>query len=388
VAATPEQTDALLRLVLTPGLGPVLIRRAIDALGSPEAVASASAKQLRRIPRIGPETARRAIESRADLNERLDEERRLIERHGASLLTIFDDEYPCLLKPLPDAPVLLYVKGRLDPEADRFPVAMVGSRACTVYGVEQTERLAALLAQSGLTIVSGGARGIDTAAHRAALRVGGRTVSVLGCGLGRIYPPENADLFEQIAAGQGAVVSELPMTTLPAPDNFPTRNRIISGLCLGVLVVEAAKGSGALITAKYAAEEQGREVMAVPGRVDSPASAGCLELIKQGGAALVTSHADVIDLLESPARHLFDGVHADRYADPARPPVSASLVEDNLSQSQRLIVDTLASPMTLDELARRTGLDAATLRAETTTLEIRRVLTRRGDVVDRRRSTA
>jgi len=392
--ATADQRDALLRLHLTPGLGPVLIHRLIETLGSAEAAARASAAELAQTPRLGKRRARKIVEARPDIETLAKQEAERAASLGVRLLTIFDEGYPPLLKQLSDAPPILYVKGEIDPEADQHPVAIVGSRGCTAYGVEQAERFAAILAQCGLTIVSGGARGIDSAAHRAALRAGGRTTVVAGSGLAKQYPPENRDMFERIADGRGAVISELPLETNPAAENFPSRNRIISGLCLGVLVVEAAKGSGALITARYAAEDHGREVLAVPGRVDSPASEGALELLKKGEAAVATCPGDVIDLLEAPARHLYAGVHADRYADPAAvadgegqavaDEEGRGLFDRGLTDTQRVIVESLDEPMDLEELVRRTGLTPAVLRAEATLLEIRGVLARRGDRLTRR----
>lgn len=445
----PAHTD-LLRLTLTPGLGPVLIARCLEAFGSPAATLGASAADLRRIKGIGEakaDTIRRGMDaSDALAREELD----LAHRLGVSLIAITDHDYPPLLRQIADAPPLLYVRGRLDAAQDRHCVAIVGSRACTHYGVDQTERFAALLAEAGLTIVSGGARGIDTAAHRAALRVSGRTVVVMGCGLTHAYPPENCDLFDKIApptararaervgalaaasaqgfasggalggSGSptsdaseplGAVISELPLRTSPAPDNFPARNRIISGMALGVLVIEAAKGSGALITAKAAAEDQGREVMAVPGRLDSPASEGCNELIKRGGATLVTSPGDVIELLEQPARYLHAGVHDTRYADPgqahgsaparlfdslapgkpAAPGASGAgassarpIADAGLTPTQRALVDALVEPKSIDELTRETGLPPGNLLAAATVLEVRRLVSRMGNRLARR----
>ncbi len=398
-APTPGALD-LLRLTLAPGLGPILIRRAVETLGSVRAVLDASPSRLEVVRGLGAVKAR---EIHRFLRERAGEETAreidLCGAHGVALLSIFDERYPALLREIADAPPILYVRGGFDPVRHAYPLAIVGSRTATHYGVEQAERFAGALAEAGLTIVSGGARGIDTAAHRAALRLRGQTIAVMGCGLSHCYPPENTDLYDEIIAAGGAVVSELPMRTSPAPENFPARNRLISGMSLGVLVVEAPRRSGALITARLATEEHGREVMCVPGRVDSPASEGSLDLIKQGGAAMVTNPADVLDLLESPARHAHRGSHADRYggggpdggaggagapldAPAAAPPETTGvpgLAALNLTTPQRAILEALASPCTLDELARRTGLDAGVVRSEATVLEVRRVIVRRGD---------
>ena len=204
-----------------------------------------------------------------------------------------DERYPAPLKGIYDAPPILYVKGTLTRQ-DALAIAIVGSRRCSIYGQEQAGRFAHLLASSGFTVVSGMARGIDTAAHRGALTAKGRTLAVQGCGLSHIFPPENKELFAEIAAG-GVCIGELPLRYEPRSENFPPRNRIIAGLSLGVIVIEAAERSGALISAK-AALEYDREVMAVPGKIDSPLSKGSHRLIKEG-AKLVESIEDVMEAL-------------------------------------------------------------------------------------------
>ena len=289
----------------------------------------------------------------------------------------------------------------------------MGSRKCTQYGLEQADRFAIALAGAGITVVSGGARGIDTAAHRAALKAGGRTIAVLGCGLSNAYPPDNADLFEQIASGEGAhgaVVSELPMTTNPSAENFPARNRIIAGLSLGVLVIEASAGSGALITAEQM-NDLGREVFALPGRVDSSSSEGSLKLLKEGAAALVTNPSDVLSGLEAPALHAFNGAHAARYPAKAGEPggaggagLFAPASDDplslrgvsagangaavpsaplGLSASQQQIYGALDEPATFDDLVRLTGGDPGMMRGDLTVLEIRRLVKRDGSILRR-----
>ncbi|MBK7404139.1 MAG: DNA-protecting protein DprA [Phycisphaerales bacterium] len=391
-------TLALLRLTLTPALGPRRIAALTQHFGSPTAALAASPAELRRIRGIGEATAAKVARG---LRESLDLAAAEVDRAdhlGVHLLGIGDAGYPVLLAQIPDPPPVLYVLGRLEPATtDRYPVAIVGSRACTAYGIEQAERFAGVLAGSGLTVVSGGARGIDSAAHRGAMRGGGRTIAVLGCGLAHRYPPENSGLFDEMAAGRGAVVSELPLDTAPQAENFPARNRIISGLSLGVLVIEAAKGSGAIITARAASEDHGREVLAVPGRVDSPASEGTLDLIKGGGAALATSPADVLHLLETPARHHFHDTHEARYADPARAeprdlwaetaePSAADTAPDAPSPSlEHRLVQALDRPRTPDDLAERLGVGPGELRAALTMLEIRGAVVRRAGLLERRR---
>lgn len=376
---------ALLALSLTPGLGPTLIGRLIESFGSANVAAGATAAQLERIRGIGPAKATSIAAGLAKADPLADNELILAQSLGVSILTKGSRDYPSMLAPLADAPPVLYVLGKLeDAGPDQYTVGIVGSRECTAYGLEQAERFGAILASSGLTIISGGARGIDSAAHRSALRAGGRTVAVLGCGLSHRYPPENAELFQSIAKA-GALVSELPLATPPAAENFPSRNRIISGLSLGVLVIEAGSKSGALITAKVAAEEHGREVMAIPGRIDSPSSRGSLELLKAGGALLVTEPADVIHALEASAHHRFAGTHAARFATSqtdlfttqAPPPPSAKPRIDPESAAGKILA-ALDEPGTMDELHVRTGIDTASLRGHASLLEIQKLIVRDG----------
>ncbi len=363
-----EVSDAALRLVLAPGLGPVTIRRLVRGLGGYEQAAAATLAELSAIDGIGAATAA-AIRDAIDRAEP-QPERDAMEDGGARLVLPDHDEYPPLLAAIPDPPAALWVRGALG-VTDRLALAVVGSRRCTAYGREQAGRFASLLSECGLTIGSGGALGIDGEAHRGALRVGGRTITVMGCGLGTCYPAEHAELFERIVGEGGALVSEYPMATPPRPGNFPRRNRIISGLGLGVLVIEAARRSGALITARRAAEEHGREVMAVPGRIDSPASAGCAQAIREGWAALVTSHADVLAQLEA-SSHLVRGALA--VAGHPDATSTARLFDGHLTTAQKAIVEVLdASGETIlvDQIAARTRLPMSRVRADLTLLQIR-----------------
>jgi DNA processing protein len=274
----------------------------------------------------------------------------------------------------------LWIRGRLD-DSDLLSVAVVGARRCTAYGREQAARLSSLLGESGLTIVSGGAAGIDGEAHRAALRVGARTIAVCGCGLAVAYPPEHRELFERIVDAGGALLSEYPMTMAPLAAHFPHRNRIISGLSVGVLVIEAARRSGALITARRAAEEHGREVMALPGRVDSPASAGCLLAIREGWAALVTNHAEVLCQLDASSQLVRGAIEAAGRTDATR---SATLFDKNLTDGQQAIVETLRNakgPLPVDRLAAICELPLSRVLADLTLLEIRRRLSQGPDGV-------
>lgn len=386
-ARDDEALLELLQLTSTPGLGPVLIARLLAQFGTARDALRASAAQLERVHGIGSGKSRSIVEGFRAARAAAETELVTARDSGVRLLAKTDPEYPPLLASLPDSPPILYVKGSLLPGGeDCFPVGIVGSRDCSAYGLEQARRFASVLAGSGLTVVSGGARGIDSAAHRGALAAGGRTIAVLGCGLGVCYPPENASLFDEIAA-KGALVSELPMGTQPTAENFPARNRIISGLSLGIVVIEAGARSGALITARLAAEEHGREVMALPGRVDSTTSRGTLDLIKSGGAALVVEPGDVIAQLEAAAHHQFRGTHADRY------PAAGALFNDRptpepatplgVSAVQSAILTALTEPLTLDELCAATGLDPAELRREMTMLEIQKRVVRTGTRLQR-----
>jgi DNA processing protein len=276
--------EQLILLNLVPGLGPRRARRLLDEFGGVQALAAAPAALVQRVDRIGPELAGRIVRGLADVGA-LEQEQRLAARAGCEILTTADAGYPAPLRTIADPPPALYVKGAWRPQ-DEPAVALVGARRASLYGLEAAQRLAGDLAARGLTVVSGLARGIDAAAHRGCLRAQGRTVAVLGGGLSRLYPPEHRELAEEIAR-QGAVLSEFPMTHPPAAGNFPRRNRVISGLSRGVVVVEAGARSGALITADQALE-QGREVFAVPGPITAPTSQGTHELLRQG-ARLVAS---------------------------------------------------------------------------------------------------
>lgn len=406
------RTDHLLCLTLVPGLGPILIRRAIETLGSAENVLGARAQTLMNVEGIGPKKAESIARGLGKVDELARQELGFAEQLGVRIVGWDDAEYPPLLRQIPDPPPVLYVRGRLGPGTpngasgqvvrdQQYTVAIVGSRSCTRYGVEQAEKFAAALAQAGLTIVSGGARGIDSAAHHAALRVKGQTIAVVGSGLAECYPPENKDLFREIAeqGGEGgAVVSELPLRTPPAAENFPARNRIISGMSLGTLVIEAGRKSGALITARLAAEEHGREVFAIPGRVDSAASEGSLDLLKEGGALLVTTPDDVLRGLEAAARHQFDGTHEARYGGAAMglftpsaqkpvsqktsvPSASSGVRDAGLSESQRALLGALDEPRSVDDLAGVLGVAPAALRVDVTLLEVKGRVKRQGTLI-------
>jgi DNA processing protein len=273
------------------GIGPARVRALLDAFGDLGAAWHASAEALR-----GAGLDRRSIEgllaTRATLDLEVEEAR--LDAAGIQALTWDDPDYPRRLAEIPGPPPVLYVRGELS-EADDWALAVVGTRRSTSYGREVTRQLVSVIAGSRVTIVSGMARGIDAAAHQAALDAGGRTIAVLGSGLDVIYPPEHRQMAEAIAAS-GALVSEFALGTRPESANFPARNRIISGLAQGVLVVEAGETSGALITAHMAGDEHGRPVFAVPGNILSRASLGTNRLIQQG-AKIVLGAEDILEEL-------------------------------------------------------------------------------------------
>jgi DNA processing protein len=280
--------EALLALNLLPEVGPVGVRRLLEQFGDASAILRAPERALMEVERIGPKVA--GLITRWENHVDLAGELKRIRDFGCTLLTQEDDLYPPLLREIYDPPIVLYVRGKLE-ERDRHAIAMVGTRLSTMYGREACGRLAGQLAASGITVVSGGARGIDTAAHEAALRAGGRTIAVLGTGMDIVYPAENIELFKRIAES-GAVITQFPFGRRGDKQSFPIRNRIVAGMTQGTIVVEANRSSGALITANFAAE-YGRTVYAVPGRIDSPRSAGCHGLIKDG-AQLCESAEDVL----------------------------------------------------------------------------------------------
>ncbi|MFQ3577579.1 MAG: DNA-processing protein DprA [Verrucomicrobiia bacterium] len=283
--------EAAVALNMISGLGPIRMKRLVEAFGDPSAVLSASRSQLCSVKGVGEDLAARILAWRDEID--LDEELRLAEKHGVTIHDWSSDAYPELLREIHDPPIVLYAWGKLIPH-DRRSIAMVGARQPTHYGMEMARRLGYQIAYAGIPVISGLARGIDTHAHQGALAAQGRTVAVIGAGLLEIYPPENAGLAKKIAE-TGAVVSEFPLRRKPDRQTFPMRNRIVSGWSFGVLVVEATLRSGAMITANQAAE-QGRALFAVPGPIDRPESMGCNRLIQQG-AKLVMEVGDVLDEL-------------------------------------------------------------------------------------------
>ena len=354
----------LLCLTMVPGVGPHTGQALLERFGTAGRVLDAPIAALREVPGVGPKLAGKIAQARRDYDPA--DERELCRRAGVRLLPRGAREYPPPLGDIPDPPCLLYVRGSFEP-ADPLAIALVGSRRCTPYGLRVAERLAASLARVGLTVVSGLARGIDAAAHRGALKAGGRTLAVLANGLAQVYPPEHEALAREIAApGAGAVLSEMPMRQAPLAGLFPQRNRIISGLCLGVVVVEATPRSGSLSTAHHAME-QNREVFAVPGPVDSLPSQGCHRLIRDG-ARLVETVDDILDELGPLVREV--------RAAPAAPAVRHP-AELTLSDLERSLLGKLDDrPTAVDELIARTGLTASQVMATLSVLEMRRLVRR------------
>jgi DNA processing protein len=349
--ADPETLNWV-ALNLVKGVGCVISRRLAERFGGPGRVFDASINQLCEVPGVGKALAD-AVKSRYTFGP-AEEELSRAKKGGVDIVTIMDERYPSQLKQIHDPPTCLYVKGNIIPE-DRASVAIVGSRTATPYGRQVTARIASELARKGDTVVSGGARGIDTEAHSGALKAGGRTFCILGCGMDTAYPPENRPLFTEVV-GSGAVITEFPFGTPPEGQNFPRRNRIISGLSLGVIVVEAAGDSGSLITASLALE-QGREVYAVPGNIASPMSRGTNDLIRNG-AKLIEGASDVMQDLFPHLQHIVESAGRDEdVSGKDAVPVPRPKLEPN----EAMLYEHIGfDPVHIDEIASRSGLPAST----------------------------
>lgn len=331
----PNETISLIHLNMIQGVGLKTIQILRDVFGSAAHALQATSDELSKIDRLTP--AMRDLLQRKPVQYPIERELELIEEYGCQVLTLYDTAYPALLKEIDTPPIVIYIRGELTSE-DSLSLALVGSRDAKDYGRKASYRLSYQLAQRGLTIVSGLAKGIDTAAHRGALESGGRTVAVMGSGLSFVYPAANTDLAEKITAS-GALISEFPMETTPKPNNFPRRNRIISGLTLGTVVVEASNRSGALITARLAGE-QGREVFAVPGEIFSELSTGTHRLINDG-AKLVNT---VDDLLNELPRHAVNQIQSAASASPmsnveTEPSPEAPIVEKRTAAQPSIEVE-------------------------------------------------
>jgi len=354
---------AKLRLSMTSGIGPRLTQLLLTRFGSAEGIFRASEDELQSVPGIGPKLSDELIRARTEIDPTA--EMRRCREQGVAIIARDTPQYPRWLAEIPDPPTIMYVQGTIKPQ-DAVAVAIVGSRHATPYGVQTAQRLAEGLARAGVTIVSGLARGIDAAAHRGALDAGGRTFAVLGSGLGKIYPPEHKDLALDIVQS-GALISESSLLTDPVAGAFPQRNRVIAGLSLGVIVVEAAFRSGALITARHA-YEQNRDVFAVPGRIDSSLSHGCHQLLRDG-AKLVESIDDILEELgplpEAAQRN--DGG-----------PAVHKPAELLLNANEKLVLQAIGENRvtTVDELIACSGLAVAQVLTTISVLEMRRLVTR------------
>lgn len=360
----PQESNDLLSAValsLADGVGPKLQTTLLDQFGTPAEVLKQPIAVLQSVHGVGPKTAASLTSPTL-----FDEARRTIEictSEQIDILTQQHSDYPERLREICDSPSVLYRRGVMLPQ-DELAIAIVGSRRCTAYGKRHAERLAGALARAGFTVVSGLARGIDAAAHKGAMNAAGRTIAVLASGVRDIYPPEHAELADEIAQ-QGALLSEMPPDQKPLPGLFPQRNRIISGMCLGVIVIEANRNSGALYTARHAME-QGREVFALPGPVDSIASEGCHELIRDG-VTLVRNVDDVLSSLgplSTPSTQKDDiTIHSPR--------------ELALNPLETQILNLISTTQVhADEILRAAGIESSRVLATLSVLEMRRLVRR------------
>ena len=355
------QLRPYLLLSMVPGVGPRIRQTLLARFHTPEGILAAPMDQLREVPGVGPKLARAITFAERDID--VDAQLDLCRENDVQIIPDYHDAYPPTLTEIDDPPGLLFVRGTLSP-TDRLAVAIVGTRHATHYGLRQAERLAAGLARAGITVVSGLARGIDAAAHRGALAAGGRTLAVLGSGVLNIYPPEHDTLAEEVLQS-GALLSESPPQAAPRTGSFPQRNRIISGLSIGSVIVEAGDRSGALITARLATE-QNREVFAVPGRVDDRSARGCHRLLRDG-AALVESVDDILEQL-GPLAHPAPKEDGTQVRHPA---------ELQLNDLEQKILNAIGTdPTSVDQLVTTTGLAVPRILSTLSVLEMRRLIRR------------
>lgn len=350
--------EACVALNMLPTMGPVRLRKLLEVFKSPERILSARGSELRAIEGIGNEVAEQIVnwEKIVDLSSEL----KRIREFGAHVITVDSPDYPRQLREIHAPPIVLYVWGELS-ERDQHAIGIIGSRRTTHYGTESAKKLAYQLAYAGLTVISGMARGIDTAAHQGALAAKGRTIAVIGAGLSKLYPPENAALADKIRSGNGAIVSEFSMEIEPDRQTFPMRNRIISGWSHGILVVEAGLNSGALITASQAIE-QGRSVYAVPGHINAPSALGSNRLIQQG-AKLVMDASDILDDLQI------------LLPETKPSPEAAARPLPTLSAEERRVYDAIESTETaIDDIAGKCQLPSATVSSTLLRLELKRLV--------------
>jgi DNA processing protein len=359
-----DSREAFIALNMIEHVGPVRARLLLEHFGDAPKILAAAKSELLRVRNIGGEVAEAIStwEKSVDLAGEL----KRISEFGCHVLISADEDYPALLREIYDPPLVLYVKGALTAK-DKNAVAMVGSRQTTHYGIETARKLAYQLAYVGVTVVSGGARGIDTAAHQGALSAKGRTIAVLGTGINLVFPTENAELFERIAAN-GALITQFPFNRPADKQTFPIRNRIVAGMTLGTVVVEANSTSGALITANMAVEA-GRQVFAVPGRIDSPRSKGCHDLIKKG-AKLCESAEDILSEFE----YLFPASNR-----PPSPGETGVLPALELSENEQKVFNALkmADELSIDEVIHKSGLPSSVVSVALFSLEMKRAVKQR-----------
>lgn len=355
--------EALVALNLVLDIGSIRLKKLLEFFGKAENILKASAERLTAVSGIGEKIAKKV---RSLKKEDIDKEFALAKSHHLKIICSEACDYPENLKHIYDPPIVVYLKGELIAE-DNSSIAIVGSRRASFYGLSNAEKFASDLSACGFTIVSGMARGIDTYAHRGALKAGGRTIAVLGSGFNHIYPEENKELSEEISRC-GAVISEFPIDTKPTRQNFPRRNRIISGLSLGVLVAEAARNSGALITVDFALE-QGREVFALPGKVDSPTSFGTNELIKQG-AKLVSSIGDILEELPLPS-NMNNGLLSEKQVEER----VQKMQSQSLSCAESMLYNIITNcPVSIDEIMEKTDLNISELSNILFKLQIKKII--------------
>lgn len=369
-ASELSERQAFLVLNALPNIGPVTLNRLLGELGGdPRSVFETPAKRLESVKGVGPVISATIAGWREHFNLEREEER--MAKSGADFITARDAGYPRLLKEINDPPIGLYRKGRY--EFDRPCVAIVGSRRTTLYGMAIAKKLGADLARLGFCVVSGLARGIDTAAHEGALSVGGKTAGVVGCGIDIIYPPENLELYRKIEA-EGVVLSEFPFGRRADRQSFPMRNRVVAGMCDATIVVETDVSGGAMITARFAGE-YGRLIFAVPGRIDQPTSAGCHQLIRDG-ATLLTSVDDVLSEL-----NYLDGLRPAAIPEKEGARAPANAAAGDLSGDENAVWACFAGGeiVSPDGVVARTGLGSAQVSAALMMLELKRLVAKRAD---------
>jgi DNA processing protein len=351
-------TEACIALNMLPTIGPVRLRKLLEVFKEPQQILTAKRSELRKVEGIGNEVADQISnwESTIDLAAELER----VRDFGATVVTRESSSYPRPLREIHAPPIVLYIWGELQ-ERDHHAIGIIGARRTTHYGMESAKKLAYQLAYAGLTVISGLARGIDTAAHQGALAAKGRTIAVIGAGLAKLYPPENAALAEKIRSGNGAIVSEFSMEIEPDRQTFPMRNRIIAGWSHGILVVEAGLNSGALITSAQALE-QGRSVYAVPGHINAPSAMGSNRLIQQG-AKLVMDASDILDDLQI------------LLPETKPSPEAAARLLPPLSNEERRVYEAInAAETSIDDIAAKSELPSAAVSSTLLQLELKRLV--------------